>query len=166
MVLDLAACMTMLAAGLVSGCGYSSESLYPQDATTVYVQMFDNKTFWRGQEYDLTDAICKRIEAQTPYRILSDKTTADMIMSGYISSLDKTTLEQEVETGRPLDQQMRITATVSLKNRRTGEVLMDKVEFAAAADFSAFQSQGDAYASKLAANRLADKIVDSMRKKW
>jgi hypothetical protein len=34
------------------GCaGYSNESLYPGDVSSVYVEMFDNKSFRRGVEY-------------------------------------------------------------------------------------------------------------------
>jgi hypothetical protein len=156
----------MMAVCLCGGCGYSSDSLYPDKVTTVCVEMFDNKTFWRGQEYDLTNAICKRIEAQTPYRILSEKADADTIMTGYIASLDKGTLVMEPEVGRPLEQEMVVTAVVTWKNRRTGEVLLDKVSISASADFSQFQGQGDAYTSKLAVNRLAENIVSKMRKKW
>jgi hypothetical protein len=161
-----AAAATLAAACLCCGCGYSSESLYPNRVSTVCVEMFDNKTFWRGQEYDLTNAICKRIEANTPYTIQSDKSSADTVMTGYIESIDKSTLVMEPKVGRPLEQEMTIRAIVSWKDRRSGEMLMDKVEVTAKADFSQFQSQGDAYTSKLAANRLAESVVDKMRTKW
>jgi hypothetical protein len=166
MILGVLTALTLGAVCMCWGCGYSSESLYPEKVETVFVEMFDNKTFWRGQEYDLTDALCKRIEAQTPYRICSERESADTVMSGYITSIGKSSLVQESQVGRPLEQQMRIGAVVTWKNRKTGELLLDKATVAAAADFSEFQSQGDTYASKLAANRLADSIVDAMRKKW
>ena len=56
----------------VTGCGrgglsgYSNEWLYPDDVDSVYVDVFDSASFRRGHEYTLTDAICKRIEAETP----------------------------------------------------------------------------------------------------
>jgi hypothetical protein len=162
----LAATMAIFALSFVSGCGYSSESLYPEKVRTVYVEMFDNKTFWRGQEYVLTDAICKRIEAQTPYKVYSDRNRADTILSGYITSLNKGTLVQEPSVGRPLEQQMQMVAVVTWTDRRSGDVFLDKVSVTAAADFSQLQKQGDPYASRLTANRLADGVVDMMRKKW
>jgi hypothetical protein len=162
----MAAGAMLACVSLFGGCGYSAESLYPDRVSTVYVEMFDNKTFWRGQEYDLTNAICKRIEANTPYRVLSDRDSADTIMTGYIESLDKTTLVMEPKIGRPLEQEMTIRAIVTWKNKKTGEVMLDKVEVTAKADFSQFQDQGDAYSSRLAANRLAESVVDRMRNKW
>ena len=42
----------------LAGCaGYSNTSLYPKDVATVYVEMFDNQSFKRGIEYELTDAL-------------------------------------------------------------------------------------------------------------
>jgi hypothetical protein len=165
-IFGMAAATAMVAASFVSGCGYNSASLYPDKVRTVYVEMFDNKTFWRGQENVLTDAICKRIEAQTPYKVYSDREGADTIMSGYITTIDKGTLVQEPDIGRPLEQQMRMVAVVTWTDRRSGEALLDKVSVTAAADASQFQKQGDNYASRLAANRLAEGVVDAMRKKW
>ena len=62
--------MTAVLSMAVSGCGgYSNESLFPDQIRSVYVEMFENETFRRGIEYDLTDALAKRIEAETPYKI-------------------------------------------------------------------------------------------------
>ena len=51
--------------------GYSSRSLFPEGIGSVFVEMFDNRSFRRGVEYELTVALAKRIEAQTPYKIVS-----------------------------------------------------------------------------------------------
>jgi hypothetical protein len=165
-VLVLTATLSLAVAGLNSGCSYSSESLYPRQVSTVCVEMFDNRTFWRGQEYDLTDALCKRIETDTPYRVLSDKAGADTVLSGYITSVDKGTLILEPQVGRPLQQHLQLTAVVTWKDRRTGELLLDKAMVTEEADFSQFQGQGEAYASRLAADRLAAAITNLMREKW
>lgn len=86
---------------LFAGCsGYSNKSLYSQDIKSVYVEMFDNTTFQRDLEYDLTDAIAKRIEAETPYKIISDRSRADTVLSGKITAIDTSPLTIERETGR------------------------------------------------------------------
>ena len=60
---------------LLCGCGdtgvYSNESLFEDDVDSVYVEMFDSLSFRRGIEYELTDALAKRIEAETPYKVIS-----------------------------------------------------------------------------------------------
>ena len=72
---------------LLQGCGifsgYSNKSIYHEDVKTVYVKMFDNQTFRRGVEYELTDALAKRIEAETPYKIVSSQDKADFRISSH-----------------------------------------------------------------------------------
>jgi hypothetical protein len=152
---------------LFAGCGgYSSQSLYTNEVKSVYVEMFDNATFQRDLEYDLTDAIAKRIDAETPYRIISDKSRADTVLSGKITGIGSTALTLERETGRPLENQAEVTAQFSWKNLKTGEYLLENVSASATATYSEFQQQGLDYASKTAANKLAERIVEQMQVKW
>lgn len=146
--------------------GYSDESLYPQNVESVCLKMFENETFRRGIEYELTDALSKRIEAQTPYKIVSSMDRADTVMSGKIISVVTSVLTAERETGRALEKEVGVVAVVKWKNLRTGELLMDSVSVSAAASFSEWQNQGFSYASTLAANKVAQKIVEQMEKKW
>ena len=155
------------AAVLFAGCsGYSNNSLYSQDIKSVYVEMFDNETFRRDLEYDLTDAIAKRIEAETPYKIVSDKSRADTVLSGKITAMDDSVLTIERETGRPLEEQAEVTAKFNWKNLKTGEYLLENSTATASASYSQFQQQSFDYASKTAANKLAERIVEQMQMKW
>ena len=74
-------CIAVLGNLFFGGCaemaGYSNQSLFPQDIDTVYLEMFDNQTFRRGAEYDLSDALSKRIEVDTPYKIVSSRESRD-----------------------------------------------------------------------------------------
>lgn len=146
--------------------GYSNESLFPQDVTSVYVKMFDNRSFHRGVEYELTDALAKRIEAQTPYRIVSSTDRADTVISGQIVSIAESVLTVERQTGRALEKQLQLRAVVNWKNLKTGELLINNSSVSAEATFSQWQNQGFSYASALAANNLARRIVELMEKEW
>ena len=153
-----------------SGCGkmsgYSNESLFPENVSSVYVEMFENQTFWRGVEYELTDALAKRIEAETPYKIISSRDRADTVISGQILSIDQFILSVERERGSALEKEVELRATVNWKNLKTGQLLIDSQLVSASASYSPLQEQGFKYASSLAANKLARKIVESMEKKW
>ena len=157
--------IAVLCWGLV-GCDYSDESLYPEQVSSVYVEMFDSASFRRGHEYVLTDALAKRIEAETPYKIISNRNRADTVLSGYISVIGETVLSDEQQTGQPLEKQVEITVVVSWKNLKNGELIIDSETASAAAGFSEFQDQDIEYASRLAANRLAERIVEMMQKSW
>jgi hypothetical protein len=146
--------------------GYYNSSLYPQDISSVCMEMFDNQSFRRGVEYELSDALAKRIETETPYKIISDPDHADTIMTGQITSIDESVLSIERETGRALEREVQLQAVVTWKNLKTGELLIDNQSVNSQATFSEFQNQDFSYASALAANNLARKIVELMQKKW
>ncbi len=156
----------LFAALFFAGCsGYSSRSLYPEDIKSVYIEMFENTTFWRDIEYDLTDAVAKRVEADTPYKIISDRNKADTILSGKIAGVSNSPLTLEPETGRPLETQAEVFASFTWKDLRTGQYLAQDT-ISATASFSNFQDQGFDYASKVAANKLAERIVEQMQVGW
>jgi hypothetical protein len=151
----------------IFGCsGYSNRSLFPADIQSVCVQMFDNDSFRRGVEYELTDALAKRIEALTPYKIISSSDRADTVLSGRIKAIDTTILSTERQTGRALEKEVRLTAVVKWENLKTGKYLLDDEIVTATATFSEWQNQSFEYASTLAANKLAQKIVEKMEIKW
>ncbi len=159
----------LLCIGL-SGCsemsGYSNEPLFPEGVSSVYVEMFDNQTFRRGTEYELTDALAKRIEVETPYKVISSRDRADTVISGQIVSLAELALSVERQTGRALEKEVQLRAVVNWKNLKTGKLLIDNKTITESASYSQWQGQSFSYASNLAANRLAQKIVESMEKKW
>jgi len=169
-LLLLYCCALVLPILALCGCsemsGYSNESLFPQDVDSVCLEMFDNQTFRRGTEYELSDALSKRIEVETPYKIVSSRDRADTVISGQIVSIAEFALSTERETGRVLEKEVELKALVNWKNLMTGELLIDNQSVSASASYSDYQQQDFTYASALAANNLARKIVELMETKW
>jgi len=159
--------LAVLAATVLAGCGgYSNKSLFPKDIGSVYIEMFDNRTFRRGIEYTLSDAIVKRIESDTPYKVVSDRDRTDSVIDGQLVVITESILTLERETGRALEKEVVLTATVNWKNLKTGRMMMNNQSVTAAASFSEFLHQDFTYASSLAANKLAQKIVEMMQDNW
>jgi len=146
--------------------GYSNEPLFPENVNSVCLKMFDNQSFRRGVEYDLSDALAKRIEVETPYKIVSNVDRADTVMSGQITSITEFTLSTDREIGTTLEKEVELRAVVDWKNLKTGDLLIDHQEVRASASYSPYQMQDFKYASSLAANNLARKIVELMERKW
>jgi hypothetical protein len=163
-ILIAASCLGLCGCAEISG--YSNESLFPQDVDSICLEMFDNKTFRRGTEYELSDALSKRIEVETPYKIVSSRDRADTVISGQIVSIAELALSTERETGRVLEKEVELQAIVNWKNLMTGELLIDNKSVIASASYSDYQQQDFTYASALAANKLARKIVELMETKW
>jgi hypothetical protein len=146
--------------------GYSNESMFPEDVRSVCLKMFDNQSFRRDVEYDLSDALAKRIELETPYKIVSDADRADTVISGQILSISEYALSTDPEIGSILEKEVELRAIVDWKNLKTGALLIDHQEVRASASYSPYQMQDFKYASTLAANNLARKIVELMERKW
>ena len=162
-------CLGAICAGLC-GCsrigGYSNEPLFPRDVDSVCLKMFDNQSFRRGVEYELSDALAKRIEAETPYKIISDEDLADTEISGQITTIGELALSTDRDIGTVLEKEVELQAVVTWKNLKTGELLIDHQQVSASASYSEYQEQDFKYASALAANNLARKIVELMERNW
>jgi len=152
--------------GCAEIAGYSDEPLFPQEVESVCLKMFDNRTFRRGVEYELSDALAKRVEVDTPYKIVSNMDRADTVISGQIVSMGELALSTDREMGRVLEREVQLIAVVNWKNLKTGQLMIDNQEVSASASYSTYMDQDFKYASSLAANNLARKIVELMEKKW
>jgi len=162
----LSSVFCLLSSGCAEMSGYSDKAMFPQEVSSVCLEMFDNQTFRRGVEYELSDALSKRIEVDTPYKIVSSLDRADSVINGQIVSIDVSELSTEREIGRALEQELELRAVVNWKNLKTGQLLIDNQTVSASASYSTYQMQDFKYASALAANNLARKIVELMEEKW
>jgi flagellar basal body P-ring protein FlgI len=117
-------------------------------------------------EFELSDALAKRIEVDTPYKIVSDSDRADSVISGQIVSIRELALSTDPEIGKILEKEVEVQAVVNWKNLKTGQLMMDHISVSASASYSTYQQQDFKYASNLAANNLARKIVELMERKW
>ena len=160
----------ILACVMLCGCGeiggYSNESLFPRDVKSVCLEMFENQTFRRDVEYELSDALAKRIEADTPYKIISSRDRADTVISGRIVSITDYALTTERQFGGVLEMELQLKALVNWKNLNTGQYLIENQLVTASASRSPYLEQDFKYASTLAANNLARRIVELMETKW
>jgi hypothetical protein len=159
-------CFALLAGGCGASTGYSHASLFPSDVNNVYLEMFDNRSFRRGIEFTLSDALAKRVEVDTPYKIVSNRDRADSVMSGQIVAAGESILTIERDIGRALEKEVVLTAVVNWKNLKDGQLMINSKTVTAAASYSDFQGQDFTYASAVAANKLARSIVELMKNQW
>ena len=152
---------------LFAGCaGYRSTPLYPEGIDSIRLEMFDNRSFRRNVEFALSDALAKRVEAQTPFKLISDEHRADSVLSGQIVTIRERVLSTERETGKALEKEMTVQAYVTWKDLKTGDLLLDAANVEATASYSEFLGQGPGYAERITANALAQRIVEAMETQW
>jgi hypothetical protein len=140
--------------------------LFPSDVNNVYLEMFDNRSFRRSIEFTLSDALAKRIEVDTPYKIVSDRDRADSVMNGQITLAGESILTIERDVGRALEKEVVLTAVVNWKNMKDGKLMINSRTVTATASFSEFQRQDFTYGATVAANKLAQNIVELMKNPW
>lgn len=146
--------------------GYCQGWLYPENVSTVYVEMFDSKSFRRDYEYELTSAICKQLEVQTPYKIIADRNAADTILSGQITSIGSATLTTDRESGLAIEKETRVNVVYSWKDLRSGDLLIDNEKVTGVSSYSEDQLQNFDYAMAVAVNDAANRLVESMQSEW
>lgn len=160
------ACL-VLAALLVTGCGYAHKPVFPEDVQTVYVPIFQNRSFYRGVEFDLTEALIKEIELTTPYKAVRQG-QADTILVGTIVAMDQNRLTRTRPGGLPEELEVRITVDLEWKNLRTGKVIRDRKGLTSVGRYIPVRQVGEQYqvGQHESVQRLAQEIVATMRGEW
>lgn len=172
-VLRAAALISVTAALTLMSCqqvdptvGYSSRSLYRTDIRTVCIEMFESESFRRGIEYELTRALAQQLELHSPFKVVSDARKADTILYGSINRVTEKNLIQQRELDRPLASEVVLVVTVTWKDQRSGEFIMDSQRIMVAGDYAALLGTGRTGAAKEAANKAALRIIEAMEDTW
>ncbi len=165
LVRPLEAVLLIAAAGLTGGCGYSAQRPFPEGIQTVYVEMFESQEFRRDLEFQLTEALVKRIEMDTPYRI-ADRQVADTVFTGEILEVQQRGLGNSFRTNRPREVAATILLRYSWKDQRTGEILVERPRFAFTASY--IPDVGETFKKGMirGLDQAAERIVETMETGW
>ena len=154
----------MAAASLAaSGCGYSRQAIFPEDVQTVTVQTFQNKTFYKGVQFELSEALIKQIELETPYKAVSG--SADTLVEGVITDIQQRKLSRTSTGGLVQEVEVRIVVNFQWKDQRTGKLLRQRKGFVGVGRHVLTRPIGESFPTGQhgAVQRLAQQIVSTMR---
>lgn len=160
MMLSLFAAMT--------GCsGYTAAPLFPDDVRTVAVDILANRSFYRGVEFDVSEALVKEIELTTPYKVASHG-SADTLITGTIRSVKQGVLSRTHDAGLPQEMQVTVTASFEWKDQRSGKVIRKRATVVGTGEYVPTTPLGEPYeiAQHRAAAELAREMVSIMRSDW
>lgn len=153
---------------LLTGCGYSTKEIYPASYRTVAVPIFENRTFYRGVEFELTEAVVKEIQDRTPYTVAGES-GADTLLRGTVVRVDQGPLSR-VRRGGGVPQEVEVTVVVDYEwvDLRTGRVLRGRKGFESIGRFVPTPpvSQPFEVAQRMASERLAEDLVSTMQSDW
>ncbi|MCH7870602.1 MAG: hypothetical protein IID33_02775 [Planctomycetes bacterium] len=159
----LALCL-MLAMGL-TGCSYSTVRPFPTDIQTVHVEMFQSREFRRELEFRLTEAITKRVEIDTPYRIASRR-TADTLLTGEILAVENVTVGDDFDLDRPREIGSTVIVSFRIQDLRTGDILVVRPRFVYQASYIPPVGETFSDAMTRALDGMAELIVETMESGW
>jgi hypothetical protein len=158
---------------LGAGCNYQAgddagwhwESVYRQDIHSVAVPVFSSRDFHRGVEYQLSDALAKKIEEFTPYKI-EPRERADTVLEGEIVTVTPSTLTLSPFTATPQEEAYSIIVNFTWKDLRTGKILVSRQGFEQVSTYFPSLGEGQYIASQSAVEKLALGIVNEMEAPW
>jgi hypothetical protein len=147
--------------------GYSMSPAHDESVRTVHVPMFNNKTFFRGIELELTDAIVKEIQSNTPWRVVSQG-NADTVLSGTITNSGLRAISTAEGSGLVQEQGVEIVLDFSWRNNRTGRTMVQRKNFKGADIFIPARLVGESLETgqTAAIQRLAKSVVAELRSNW
>jgi len=154
---------------LLGGCGYTTDSPFPDDVRTINVPIFHRGkgVFRRDIEFELTEAIKKRLNLDTPYR-LADRGEADTELTGEIHAIEQQILYWNTNLGVPREMAVTFVVSFQWKDLRTGEIRARRdnmrvmVTRISDSPFNQtfFQSQEEMV------SQLAKRIVEDLEAEW
>jgi hypothetical protein len=127
--------------------------------------MFRSREFRRDMEFQLTEALQKRILMDTDYK-LADKARADTVLSGQVLEVRQATLGTDFRSDLPRETQATIFVSFQWKDLRTGKTLVDQPRFAQAVDYIRPVGENFFQASQEGVDDLAERIVEQMQIDW
>jgi len=157
----------------VPGCasdptkGYAFTTTYDESIQSIAVPIFRNETTSRGLEVQLTESIIKQIQQRTPWH-LAPSDRADTTLVGVITSTDLAVLSDDPQTGLVQEQSVRITIRFEWRDNRSGDIIVARDGYSAAAVFSPSQNVADRIelGQRNALEELATDLVSDMRSSW
>ena len=118
--LVLAALAVGVAAFTPSCVSFTKQSLFEAHRDEVYVPFFDNDTFYRGLELDLTERVVDEILSR-PGLHLTNKESAEVYISGRLTKVRRRVLSEN-PSQEVTSRNSSLTARIELIDAKTGKV--------------------------------------------
>ncbi len=167
-------CVAVLALGVTAlgvGCasdpsqGYSFATSYDQRVRSISVSVFENETFHPGIEADLGAALIRRVQRDTPWRVLNPS-TAQTVLEGSITDLQINRVTQDTDGGISQQVALRMRADFVWRSAVTGRVLAERRGLAITETFIPAAGEPIELGLSAATEEMADAILEAMRSVW
>ena len=150
---------------LSTGCGYTADRPFSGQLTTVHVEMFRTHDFRRDLEFRLTEAVVKRIEMDTPYRIATRK-NADSVLTGEVVEVREATLGIDSRTDLPIETATSFVVSFRWLDLRSGKIMAQRKQLPYTTTY--IRPVGESFfdSAVRGLDGLAERIVECMESEW
>jgi hypothetical protein len=147
-----------------------NDTLYPADVQTVYVPMFESDSFRPFLGERLTEAVCKQIETDTPFKVVNSP-NADSVLSGrLVNDTKRVVIENRFDDPRDTEYNMQVVVTWCNRKgdviRQTALPLPPSIDIGARADIVPEYGRSVASEQQEVIDKLAAQIVGLMESPW
>ena len=164
-----------MAIAVLSGCssdpnsGYTGKSMYRTNIKTIAVPMTTRgeDVYRRENEMRMTEALVKRIELDTPYKV-TVQSRADTTLTSSIEQINQAVMSYNPDTGNPRD--ISVTFVVSFKwvDNRTGKILVEEKAYPITDTYISSSPFNEQFfqGSESVINKVAERIVEHLQHDW
>lgn len=167
--------IAMLLGLMVAGCsgdgktGYTLANQYRGGIRTVAVPIWGRgkDVYRRENEFRITEAVIKRIEMDTPYKVV-DRSRADTELTGSLTNIEQRVLSRDSRTGNPRELEITFIVSFTWKDLRSGQILVQKENFRVAGTYIPAEplAQDFFWGAEDVINKLARRVVEQMEADW
>ena len=159
----------LIALASASGCGYQIGSMHRKNVRSIVIPVWTRGAgvFRRRLEFDLTNAVIKRIQLDARYRICAE-TQADTKLTGELINVRQRARTINTDTGA--SRAMEATFTVSFKwvDLRNGDELANEKNFEVRGQYITAAPFGETFftGGQEAIDKIARRIVEQLEEGW
>jgi hypothetical protein len=164
--------VTVIASAAVwqAGCaGYTTADQYRPGIKTVAVDIWQRgKDVYRREiEIRATEAIVKRIEQDTPYKVTA-KSRADTQLTGSIDEVQQRVLSFDPNTGEPRESELTLVVSFTWTDLRSGKTIVERKKMKVSGVYTREDPITEDFyqGSENVVNRLARRVVETMEQPW
>ena len=163
----------MVAMVILSGCGYTRQTVLPRNIKTIYVETVKNKidvetifAYQPGLEMDITNAVIERLQQKGVVKVVS-KEHADAILKTDLIAFTQQGL-RFTNLQSIAEYQIFIEVRLRLIDAKTNDLIWEEPTFTGDNEYyvSNVNSIGEQKAAQDAVARLAFNIVDRIVQDW
>ena len=156
--------MAVVAAGaLFLGCGYRAGFTMPDGMDTIYVKVFENNTFYRGLDFELTELVHAEILSRTDLVVVREN-AADISLACALEGVDKSVL-QEDENDMPQEVQLRVSISAAAVDR-SGKSIFSQKRLNKSVRYVVALGETESIARSRALREVAEELVYRLAEEW